>query len=114
MNLVKNILIAIAGCTIGMVLITGLVLYRFESMYTGRVYPGVVVGNVNVEGKTPGEIVSHFAEKSVPLAATTITLTFEDNIATFSGTILDLRSEEHTSELQSQFHLVCRLLLENK
>src|SRR5689334_23691471 len=29
---------------------------------------------------------------------------------------LDLvgRSEEHTSELQSQFHLVCRLLLEKK
>src|SRR5689334_25008331 len=24
-----------------------------------------------------------------------------------------LRSEEHTSELQSQFHLVCRLLLDN-
>src|SRR5689334_5912252 len=28
--------------------------------------------------------------------------------------ILDVRSEEHTSELQSQFHLVCRLLLEKK
>src|SRR5689334_23805369 len=26
----------------------------------------------------------------------------------------ELRSEEHTSELQSQFHLVCRLLLEKK
>src|SRR3989338_10091965 len=26
----------------------------------------------------------------------------------------DMRSEEHTSELQSQFHLVCRLLLEKK
>src|SRR5689334_24445735 len=26
----------------------------------------------------------------------------------------DIRSEEHTSELQSQFHLVCRLLLEKK
>src|SRR5689334_24008096 len=26
----------------------------------------------------------------------------------------DQRSEEHTSELQSQFHLVCRLLLEKK
>src|SRR5689334_24782681 len=24
------------------------------------------------------------------------------------------RSEEHTSELQSQFHLICRLLLEKK
>src|SRR5689334_24600641 len=29
-------------------------------------------------------------------------------------TTLDNRSEEHTSELQSQFHLVCRLLLEKK
>src|SRR5438309_7487294 len=27
---------------------------------------------------------------------------------------LPIRSEEHTSELQSQFHLVCRLLLEKK
>src|SRR2546422_5954222 len=26
----------------------------------------------------------------------------------------DLRSEEHTSELQSRLHLVCRLLLEKK
>src|SRR5579863_6108148 len=28
--------------------------------------------------------------------------------------LLDDRSEEHTSELQSPVHLVCRLLLENK
>src|SRR5689334_12632584 len=28
--------------------------------------------------------------------------------------VAPLRSEEHTSELQSQFHLVCRLLLEKK
>src|SRR5690554_7012195 len=28
--------------------------------------------------------------------------------------LLDLRSEEHTSELQSRPHLVCRLLLEKK
>src|SRR5689334_23809686 len=30
------------------------------------------------------------------------------------GTLSVRRSEEHTSELQSQFHLVCRLLLEKK
>src|SRR2546429_3565380 len=29
-------------------------------------------------------------------------------------TTLDQRSEEHTSELQSRLHLVCRLLLEKK
>src|SRR5699024_11667292 len=28
--------------------------------------------------------------------------------------VVDCRSEEHTSELQSRFDLVCRLLLENK
>src|SRR5689334_23795331 len=37
---------------------------------------------------------------------------FTDPAAAF-GHIAE-RSEEHTSELQSQFHLVCRLLLEKK
>src|SRR5205809_6645786 len=32
----------------------------------------------------------------------------------FLVTILFQRSEEHTSELQSRLHLVCRLLLEKK
>src|SRR2546422_3219934 len=30
------------------------------------------------------------------------------------ATLRDWRSEEHTSELQSRLHLVCRLLLEKK
>src|SRR2546427_6925738 len=30
------------------------------------------------------------------------------------GPTIDIRSEEHTSELQSQSNLVCRLLLEKK
>src|SRR2546422_8510729 len=32
----------------------------------------------------------------------------------FETRTLGLRSEEHTSELQSRLHLVCRLLLEKK
>src|SRR2546429_1422997 len=32
----------------------------------------------------------------------------------FQGKVRPLRSEEHTSELQSRLHLVCRLLLEKK
>src|SRR5437870_11467175 len=31
-----------------------------------------------------------------------------------TGRTVDVRSEEHTSELQSRGHLVCRLLLEKK
>src|SRR5438045_8641264 len=36
------------------------------------------------------------------------------DIAQCSGSIVEMRSEEHTSELQSLRHLVCRLLLEKK
>src|SRR5687768_18372579 len=32
----------------------------------------------------------------------------------FAAQLFTLRSEEHTSELQSRLHLVCRLLLEKK
>src|SRR2546429_2172942 len=31
-----------------------------------------------------------------------------------AGGVVRIRSEEHTSELQSRLHLVCRLLLEKK
>src|SRR2546422_6567036 len=37
-----------------------------------------------------------------------------DSIPTACGTGRSRRSEEHTSELQSRLHLVCRLLLEKK
>src|SRR2546429_4205176 len=41
--------------------------------------------------------------------------TFSSSFALTKGPFLvDLRSEEHTSELQSRLHLVCRLLLEKK
>src|SRR5699024_12213809 len=36
------------------------------------------------------------------------------NVSTVRQFIRKLRSEEHTSELQSRFDLVCRLLLEKK
>src|SRR2546422_7961386 len=48
---------------------------------------------------------------------TQISVVLQDSIL-FVGTIRDNiaqgRSEEHTSELQSRLHLVCRLLLEKK
>src|SRR2546429_6552014 len=39
---------------------------------------------------------------------------FRHDLPGESGTRNTLRSEEHTSELQSRLHLVCRLLLEKK
>src|SRR2546427_6120470 len=42
------------------------------------------------------------------------TILFCDEIHRFNRAQQDARSEEHTSELQSQSNLVCRLLLEKK
>src|SRR2546422_4206864 len=39
---------------------------------------------------------------------------FYRSLVTFMTSGPGLRSEEHTSELQSRLHLVCRLLLEKK
>src|SRR2546422_2443043 len=39
---------------------------------------------------------------------------YSPTMAAKNGGWLRLRSEEHTSELQSRLHLVCRLLLEKK
>src|SRR2546429_2538176 len=57
-----------------------------------------VCGMHNSRGAEPRRTVSHGAEDSSSTGAN----------------LLQLRSEEHTSELQSRLHLVCRLLLEKK
>src|SRR5438309_8317528 len=59
---------------------------------------------------------SNAPEQKAAPAATPID---PNTVATINGTVkfdgtAPRRSEEHTSELQSQFHLVCRLLLEKK
>src|SRR5689334_24794036 len=49
-----------------------------------------------------------------PLCLCGSSLWDQNAIGYFTLTLSPPRSEEHTSELQSQFHLVCRLLLEKK
>src|SRR5438309_3860175 len=44
----------------------------------------------------------------------TFALGADENLEQVGRETHPARSEEHTSELQSQFHLVCRLLLEKK
>src|SRR5438309_11297382 len=45
---------------------------------------------------------------------TRVARAFNKEVESSGRTMTGGRSEEHTSELQSQFHLVCRLLLEKK
>src|SRR2546422_8216306 len=69
------------------------------------------------EGRGPGQRTNVFIEgRTEPvIASRTEESILEDMGATDASFQLEaLRSEEHTSELQSRLHLVCRLLLEKK
>src|SRR2546422_9021933 len=71
--------------------------------------------SVLIQAKIPGELLGRVATSLGAL----ITLSQPISAATAGGVAGSLsigweRSEEHTSELQSRLHLVCRLLLEKK
>src|SRR5260370_19193486 len=59
---------------------------------------------------------SHSAVRAAAegISAGEIVCVFPEGELERRGTLLRLRSEEHTSELQSHLNLVCRLLLEKK
>src|SRR5690554_7303651 len=58
----------------------------------------------------PEEVMKFFKSAPTGLKYGTVTIFFND----FEYEVTTYRSEEHTSELQSRPHLVCRLLLEKK
>src|SRR2546429_2808733 len=51
---------------------------------------------------------------SISLSIFSSTVPRQTNLCTKTFLVWPMRSEEHTSELQSRLHLVCRLLLEQK
>src|SRR5690348_17758367 len=57
-----------------------------------------------------------YIDKVIDIDQSPIGRTPRSNPATYTGAFTPIRdrSEEHTSELQSPVHLVCRLLLEKK
>src|SRR5690625_6221513 len=67
-------------------------------------------------GPSPVTTEGFIFEMKAPIDST---VTFDIDGKTYEKTVRDIldntdRSEEHTSELQSRGHLVCRLLLEKK
>src|SRR5689334_24549725 len=64
-------------------------------------FRSVRTGHVEGDGG-PAVPVRHHDRRALGVGHVAVVVTHRD------------RSEEHTSELQSQFHLVCRLLLEKK
>src|SRR5205809_1218118 len=81
--------------------------------------PVVLAGNPLVMSKAliqPPEMVAEhaFSTATKSMSAPPLPMLGLKNSVTGEHELDVLRSEEHTSELQSRLHLVCRLLLEKK
>src|SRR3712207_7915499 len=80
--------------------------------FNGRYYANTKINGIDAGLKTPAKVEELIAEKTSDYS---LKLTGRKNVNdTIKGSDIGLRSEEHTSELQSRQYLVCRLLLEKK
>src|SRR5689334_24111890 len=80
----------------------------FRSLRGGELDGARILEEDTVEAAFTHQIGDLSFPEEIPTADPAITDSFR------AGPGWTWRSEEHTSELQSQFHLVCRLLLEKK
>src|SRR5207248_9602308 len=62
--------------------------------------------------ETSGSVARYLDASPPPMLSSSTRAPVDSSIAAQSSTTIATRSEEHTSELQSPYDLVCRLLLE--
>ena len=86
---------------LGCIIIVGVFVYYFESRYQNRVYPGIFIGNIDFSGTTNEEIIDYWSKKSQPFTNTVFTFKGDNQVATLSGTSLDLGYDASLSAVQA-------------
>src|SRR5687768_17737041 len=84
---------------------------RFEVLAPNAA-PREPLSDLQIGGTLDSPIDSPPLEELLTPGETVLIVASDATRATASAQVINLRSEEHTSELQSRLHLVCRLLLE--
>lgn len=59
--------------------------------YSDKIYPNVYVNGISFEGKTRDDVRAHFEPINEKLSNVAVEIVYKDTIATFSGSMLDLR-----------------------
>ena len=90
----------LGGIIAGVILVSYFV-YSFENRYTNKIYPGVTIDNISFGGMTPNYVEDYFNSKSQPLRNISITLSYEDKIATISGENLNIAFDGKLSSVQA-------------
>src|SRR5690606_41764734 len=107
-------IVSVSRCTSSFFLLHGYVdprdLHSFPTRRSSDLVAGVVA--CALVGAFNGLVITKF--NIVPFIVTLGTMQIVRGVAKWIGKEQTVRSEEHTSELQSRENLVCRLMLEKK
>src|SRR5699024_12094225 len=82
-----------------------------------RVAPAAIIASAAARSRTPPDALTPMSAPTVLRIISTASIVAAPGpkpVDVFTKSTPAFRSEEHTSELQSRFDLVCRLLLEKK
>ena len=75
--------------------------FQFEKLYQNKIYPGVIIDNIRFGGKTKEEVEQYFNEKNKAFENIRVELTYEDKIATISGSEMQARYDSQLSSTQA-------------
>ncbi|MBI5018800.1 VanW family protein [Candidatus Gottesmanbacteria bacterium] len=92
------------GVAIGLVLLfisIGVGLSVYDAYYEEKIYPNVVIDGINFGGKTREEVKSYWQNQNIPFAKAVFEFKFEGEIATISGSALDLGYDATLSATQA-------------
>lgn len=90
--------------TIGILILisTGVIgLSAYDAYYDDKVYPNIVIDGVGFGGKTPDEVELYWKNQNIPFASSVFEFKYENEIATVSGSSLDLGYDATLSATQA-------------
>ncbi len=76
-------------------------LTAFDAYYEGKVYPNVVIDGIPFGGKTPTEVKSYWENQNIPFASAAFEFKYEAEIATVSGSAINLGYDATLSATQA-------------
>lgn len=100
-KIIGDVLVGILGGLLLLLVIAVIGFRLFEQQYKSRIYPNVAIGGVPFGGKTKDDATSYWLEKSGPFVRATFTFTFQNQIATISGSQLSAGYDATLSATQA-------------
>lgn len=104
LNYKKRILLFFLGAFTGfllLVLAAAGAVRIWDARFSGKVFPGVAIGDWEAGGRTPEQIVEYWMKKSESFAPATFELRYDSHVATLSAASMDIGYDATLSAVQA-------------